>query len=166
MFPGIVFAIFFVLNALVWWEKSSGVVPFGTMFALVLLWFVISVPLMFAGSYIGNKTPTLEDPVKTNKIPRQIPQQAWYMQPLFSMLIYGGILPFDAVLIALLFVLTSMWLIQFYYILASLLHLHHPCCDVCRNNNCALLRPAVPWRLLLVMEGVIWLQVLYKVRDN
>uniref|UniRef100_A0A6V7QQH7 Transmembrane 9 superfamily member n=1 Tax=Ananas comosus var. bracteatus TaxID=296719 RepID=A0A6V7QQH7_ANACO len=28
-------------------EKSSGAVPFGTMFALVLLWFGISVPLVF-----------------------------------------------------------------------------------------------------------------------
>ncbi|KAJ8470951.1 hypothetical protein OPV22_025294 [Ensete ventricosum] len=78
MFPGIVFAIFFVLNALIWGEKSSGAVPFGTMFALVLLWFGISVPLVFVGSYIGYKRPALEDPVKTNKIPRQIPEQACY----------------------------------------------------------------------------------------
>nr|GMD77018.1 transmembrane 9 superfamily member 9-like [Ipomoea batatas] len=47
MFPGTVFAIFFVLNAIIWGEKSSGAVPFGTMFALVFLWFGISVPLVF-----------------------------------------------------------------------------------------------------------------------
>nr|GMD24311.1 transmembrane 9 superfamily member 9 [Ipomoea batatas] len=47
MFPGVFFAIFFVLNALIWGEKSSGAVPFGTMFALVLLWFGIAVPLVF-----------------------------------------------------------------------------------------------------------------------
>ncbi|KAG0485062.1 hypothetical protein HPP92_009141 [Vanilla planifolia] len=87
MFPGIVFAIFFVLNALIWGEKSSGAVPFGTMFALVLLWFGISVPLVFVGSYLGFKKPAIEHPVKTNKIPRQIPEQAWYMQPAFSILI-------------------------------------------------------------------------------
>lgn len=34
MFPGILFAVFFVLNALIWGEQSSGAVPFGTMFAL------------------------------------------------------------------------------------------------------------------------------------
>ncbi|MCI65015.1 transmembrane 9 superfamily member 4-like, partial [Trifolium medium] len=39
MFPGILFAIFFVLNALIWGEQSSGAVPFGTMIALVCLWF-------------------------------------------------------------------------------------------------------------------------------
>ncbi|XP_017697036.1 transmembrane 9 superfamily member 7-like [Phoenix dactylifera] len=119
MFPGIVFAIFFVLNALIWGEKSSGAVPFGTMFALVFLWFGISVPLVFVGSYLGFKKPAIEDPVKTNKIPRQIPEQAWYMQPAFSILI-GGILPFGAVFIELFFILTSIWLNQFYYIFGFL----------------------------------------------
>lgn len=119
MFPGIVFAIFFVLNALIWEEKSSGAVPFGTMFALVFLWFGISVPLVFVGSYLGFKKHAIEDPVKTNKIPRQIPEQPWYMQPCFSILI-GGILPFGAVFIELFFILTSIWLNQFYYIFGFL----------------------------------------------
>ncbi|KAK8931034.1 hypothetical protein KSP39_PZI016257 [Platanthera zijinensis] len=119
MFPGIVFAIFFVLNTLIWGEKSSGAIPFGTMFALVFLWFGISVPLVFVGSYLGFKKPAIEDPVKTNKIPRQIPEQAWYMQPAFSILI-GGILPFGAVFIELFFILTSIWLNQFYYIFGFL----------------------------------------------
>jgi len=119
LFPGIAFCIFFILNALIWGEKSSGAVPFGTMFALVLLWFGISVPLVFVGSYFGFKKPAIEDPVKTNKIPRQIPEQAWYMRPIFSILI-GGILPFGAVFIELFFILTSIWLHQFYYIFGFL----------------------------------------------
>ncbi|KAL6534806.1 Transmembrane 9 superfamily member 8 [Orobanche gracilis] len=119
MFPGIIFAIFFVLNALIWGERSSGAVPFGTMFVLVLLWFGISVPLVFVGSYVGFRKPAIEYPVKTNKIPRQIPEQAWYMNPLFSILI-GGILPFGAVFIELFFILTSIWLNQFYYIFGFL----------------------------------------------
>ncbi|CAL9769041.1 unnamed protein product [Musa acuminata subsp. burmannicoides] len=119
MFPGIIFGIFFMLNALIWGEKSSGAVPFGTMFALVFLWFGISVPLVFVGSYLGFKKPAIEDPVRTNKIPRQIPALSWYMQPAFSVLI-GGILPFGAVFIELFFILTSIWLNQFYYIFGFL----------------------------------------------
>ncbi|KAH7422147.1 hypothetical protein KP509_13G093100 [Ceratopteris richardii] len=119
MFPGAVFVVFFLLNALIWGEKSSGAVPFGTMFALVFLWFGISVPLVFVGSYIGFKKPAIEDPVRTNKIPRQVPEQAWYMQPIFCILI-GGILPFGAVFIELFFILTSIWLNQFYYIFGFL----------------------------------------------
>ncbi|KAL0316486.1 UNVERIFIED_CONTAM: Transmembrane 9 superfamily member 9 [Sesamum radiatum] len=69
--------------------------------------------------YVGFKKPAIEDPVKTNKIPRQIPEQAWYMNPFFSILI-GGILPFGAVFIELFFILTSIWLHQFYYIFGFL----------------------------------------------
>ncbi|KAL5558234.1 hypothetical protein UlMin_034445 [Ulmus minor] len=119
LFPGVVSAIFLVLNTLIWGQKSSGAVPFGTMFALLFLWFGISVPLVFVGSYVGFKKPAMEDPVKTNKIPRQIPEQAWYMNPIFSILI-GGILPFGAVFIELFFILTSIWLNQFYYIFGFL----------------------------------------------
>ncbi|KAL0010642.1 hypothetical protein SO802_005750 [Lithocarpus litseifolius] len=76
LFPATVFAIFFILNAVIWGQRSSGAVPFGTMFALVFLWFGISVPLVFVGSYVGFRKPAIKDPVKTNKIPRQIPEQA------------------------------------------------------------------------------------------
>lgn len=119
IFPGSMFVIFFILNALIWGQKSSGAIPFGTMFVLMFLWFGISVPLVFVGSYFGFKQPAPEDPVRTNKIPRQIPEQAWYMRPEFSILI-GGILPFGAVFIELFFILTSIWLNQFYYIFGFL----------------------------------------------
>ncbi|KAI9117636.1 hypothetical protein K1719_011802 [Acacia pycnantha] len=119
MFPATVFAVFFVLNALIWGQKSSGAVPFGTMFALVFLWFGISVPLVFFGAYVGFRKPAPEDPVRTKQIARQIPEQAWYMNPVFSILI-GGILPFGAVFIELFFILTSIWLHQFYYIFGFL----------------------------------------------
>jgi transmembrane 9 superfamily protein 2/4 len=54
-FPGVVFTMFFVLNLFVWGKKSSGAVPFGTMFALLVLWFGISVPLVYLGAFFGNK---------------------------------------------------------------------------------------------------------------
>ncbi|XP_057506326.1 transmembrane 9 superfamily member 7-like [Actinidia eriantha] len=119
MFPSILFSIFFVLNALIWGEMSSGAVPFGTMFALVLLWFGISVPLVFLGSFLGSKQPAMENPVKTNKIPRSIPDQPWFLSSVFSILL-GGLLPFGAVFIELFFIMTSIWLNQFYYIFGFL----------------------------------------------
>jgi len=119
LFPSVVFVVFFVLNLLIWGQKSSGAVPFGTLFALFFLWFGISVPLVFIGSYFGFKKPAVEDPVRTNKIPRQIPEQTWYMHPSLVILI-GGILPFGAVFIELFFILTSMWLHQFYYLFGFL----------------------------------------------
>jgi len=118
-YPGVIFAIFCVLNTAIWGQKSSGAVPFGTFIALFLMWFGISVPLVFVGSYFGFKKDPVTHPVRTNKIPRQVPSQAWYMQPIFSVLI-GGILPFGAVFIELFFILTSMWLHQVYYIFGVL----------------------------------------------
>ncbi|XP_051150458.1 transmembrane 9 superfamily member 7-like [Andrographis paniculata] len=119
MFPGVLFAIFFILNALIWGQKSSGAVPFGTMFALVFLWFGISLPLVFLGSFLGFKTSRTENPVRTNKIPRPIPMQPWYIKPIPTML-FGGLLPFGAVFVELFFILTSVWLNQFYYIFGFL----------------------------------------------
>lgn len=53
LIPGIVFATFFLLNFFVIFKESSGAVPFTTMLVVVGIWFVISVPLSFAGSWIG-----------------------------------------------------------------------------------------------------------------
>ena len=75
LFPGTASVVFFSLNLLVWGQASSGAVPFSTLFALIFLWFGISVPLVFTGSYLGFKREPLEDPVRTNKIPRQARHQ-------------------------------------------------------------------------------------------
>lgn len=107
--------IFFCLDLMIWGQKSSGAVPIGTLLAIAFLWLCVSVPLVFIGSYFGFKKPAVEDPVRTNKIPRQIPEQPWYMHGAFSCLV-GGVLPFGAVFIELFFILTSVWLHQFYYL--------------------------------------------------
>mmetsp|Transcript_10747 Transcript_10747/g.16107 ORF Transcript_10747/g.16107 Transcript_10747/m.16107 type:complete len:348 (-) Transcript_10747:23-1066(-) len=117
--PLTVFTIFFVLNLFLYGEHSAGFVPLGTMVALVALWFGISVPLVFVGSYFGYRKPAPEQPVSTNQIPRQIPQQIWYLQPGFAVMM-GGLLPFGAVFIELFFILSSIWLHQFYYIFGFL----------------------------------------------
>merc|ERR1719465_189330 len=120
MLPGTVFFVFFVLNFFVWAEKSSSALPFGTMFALLVLWLGISVPLVFLGAYFGYKRKNVDFPVRINQIPRQVPEQVWYMQPTFSIVV-GGVLPFGAVFIELFFILSSIWLHQFYYVFGFLL---------------------------------------------
>lgn len=51
--PGIVFATFFLLNLFLWIQGSSGAVPFTTMLVILGIWFIISLPLSFAGSWMG-----------------------------------------------------------------------------------------------------------------
>ncbi len=119
MFPGIVFTIFFTLNLFIWGQKSSGAVPFGTLVALLLMWFGISVPLVYLGSYFGYKRQAVEHPTKTNLIPRALPEKPWYTGPTFSVLV-GGILPFGAVFVEVFFILSSIWLHQYYYVFGFL----------------------------------------------
>lgn len=119
LYPGIFFSIFFILNLFIWGQKSSGAVPFHTMFALLVLWFGISVPLVFLGSYFGFRKASIELPVRTNQIPRQIPSQPWFIKPIFTSLV-GGILPFGAVFTELFFIMSSLWQHQFYYLFGFL----------------------------------------------
>eukprot|EP00475_Leptophrys_vorax_P027384 TRINITY_DN3905_c0_g1_i3.p1 TRINITY_DN3905_c0_g1~~TRINITY_DN3905_c0_g1_i3.p1 ORF type:complete len:489 (+),score=128.74 TRINITY_DN3905_c0_g1_i3:532-1998(+) len=120
LFPGFNFSVFFILNLVVWAKGSSGAVPFFEMFSILVLWFGISVPLVYLGSYLGQQRPPITPPVRVNQIPRQIPAQAWYMKPLFSVLV-GGVLPFGAVFIEVFFIMSSIWLHRFYYVFGFLL---------------------------------------------
>jgi len=119
LYPGITFSIFFVLNFFIWGQASSGAVPFGTMFALLCIWFLISFPLVWVGVWLGYRRELSDAPVKTNMVPRVIPSQAWYLNLLFTMVI-GGILPFGAVFIELYFIMSSVWLQRFYYVFGFL----------------------------------------------
>uniref|UniRef100_A0A336LZU5 Transmembrane 9 superfamily member n=1 Tax=Culicoides sonorensis TaxID=179676 RepID=A0A336LZU5_CULSO len=91
--PGTVFSLFFIMNLILWSKGSSGAVPFLTLIALLALWFGVSVPLTFSGAYIGFRKRPLEHPVRTNQIPRQIPDQSIYTQAIPGYFM-GGVLPF------------------------------------------------------------------------
>lgn len=117
--PGLVFALFFVLNLVLWINASSAAIPFGTLVALLALWFLVATPLVFIGSYFGFKKDTIEHPTRTNQIPRQIPTQYFYTRPVPG-IVMGGILPFGCIFIQLFFILNSIWSHQFYYMFGFL----------------------------------------------
>lgn len=117
--PGVVFTIFFVLNLILWAKDSSAAIPFSTLVALLSLWFLVSVPLTFVGSVFGFRKRPIEHPVRTNQIPRQIPDQSVYTQPLPG-IVMGGVLPFGCIFIQLFFILNSIWSNQMYYMFGFL----------------------------------------------
>lgn len=119
LYPAVVFGTCFVLNLFIWDRQSSGAVPFGTMVALLCMWFGISVPLVYAGYYFGYRKHAYQHPVRTNMIPRQVPAQPWFMNTVLCTLL-AGVLPFGAVFIELFFMLSAIWRNQFYYLFGFL----------------------------------------------
>lgn len=117
--PGFVFCVFFLLNLFLWAKQSSGAVPFTTMLVIIGIWFIISVPLSFAGSWLGFRSGAIEAPVHTNQIPRQIPPTTAYLKPIPSMLLVG-ILPFGAIFVELYFIMSSIWFSKIYYMFGFL----------------------------------------------
>ncbi|KAL7079130.1 hypothetical protein ACQ4LE_001181 [Meloidogyne hapla] len=119
LIPGILFGVFFASNLILWSKGSSAAVPFGTLCALLFLWLFISIPLTFIGSYFGFRAKRIQTPVRTNQIPRQVPEQTLYTKPLPGMLM-GGILPFGCIFIQLFFILNSIWSHEVFYMFGFL----------------------------------------------
>ncbi|KAH0510382.1 Transmembrane 9 superfamily member 4 [Microtus ochrogaster] len=101
------------------WKKGAFCVPFPTMVALLCMWFGISLPLVYLGYYFGFRKQPYDNPVRTNQIPRQIPEQRWYMNRFVGILM-AGILPFGAMFIELFFIFSAIWENQFYYLFGFL----------------------------------------------
>lgn len=92
-----------------WAQASSTAIPFGTLIALLILWLLVQLPLVYVGSWYGfEKVGAWTHPVKTNAIPRQIPAQPWYTKGT-QFILLAGLLPFAVIFIELLFVFKSVW---------------------------------------------------------
>ena len=119
-FPGFIFAVLLVLNSAVSTTGSANAVSAASMLTVLGLWLLLSVPLVFAGAYYGFKADKIEFPCRVSTLPRPIPAQPWYLfTPLVMVL--GGILPFGTVFVELFFILTSLWMDQYYYVFGFLL---------------------------------------------
>lgn len=114
LLPTTIFALMNLLNFVLVLNHSSGAVPFGTLLALVALWFLIHVPLSFLGTYFGLKAGGFQHPVRVNQIPRQIPPQKWYMR-LWPSALLAGLLPFGAAWLELFFIINSLFGNRVYY---------------------------------------------------
>ncbi|KAJ2463036.1 Transmembrane 9 super member 2, partial [Coemansia sp. RSA 2322] len=117
--PGTCWALLMLINLCLMAAHSSAAAPAGTLLGVMALWFVISIPLTIAGAYFGYKRKTIDPPVRVNQIPRQIPEQPWYLRPIPSALM-GGVLTFGAIFIELYFIMNSIWFHKVYYVFGFL----------------------------------------------
>ncbi|CCH41532.1 putative membrane protein [Wickerhamomyces ciferrii] len=117
--PGGILATFAFLNFFLIAVKSSGAVPAGTLLAIVVIWFVISVPLSAVGSILALKKEQLSQPVRTNQIPRQIPTQPLYLKTIIVALV-AGIFPFGSISVEMYFIYSSLWFNRVFYMFGFL----------------------------------------------
>jgi len=115
LFPGALFVVFLLFNIILAFLRSSGSVPFLDIVIVVFMWCCVSVPLVFGGAYVGYKQQAFEFPTKTSGIARSIPEPPMHMNPMVGMALFGCI-PFAAAYVELFFIMTSLWMDQFYYV--------------------------------------------------
>ncbi|ODV59981.1 transmembrane 9 family protein ASCRUDRAFT_108999 [Ascoidea rubescens DSM 1968] len=133
--PGTIFLIFIGLNFFLIWVKSSGAIPIGTMFAIIGIWFLISLPLSVIGSLLSFKSNNefLKKPVKTNQIPRQIPKEPIYLK-IWVVSLISGIFPFGSMAVEIYFIYSSIWFNRIYYMFGFLFF-----CFVLMTVTCSLI---------------------------
>jgi transmembrane 9 superfamily member 2/4 len=108
VFPGLCFGVFFFINFFLIGEESSGAVSFTLLLQIVMLWFGISVPLVFLGAFVGYSKPAIQNPSRVSKIPKPIQITPGYQKiKLVSFL--AGCLPFGSMFIELSYVMHSLW---------------------------------------------------------
>lgn len=113
--PGLLFATIFILNLFVWVQASSTALPFGTLIALVMLWLFVQLPLVYIGSWFGfERMGAYSHPIRANTIPRQIPEERWYLRS-GQKLLLAGLIPFMVVFVELMFVVKSLWVEKTFY---------------------------------------------------
>lgn len=114
-FPGVSFALFLIFNIFLFFYHSSGSVPFLDVLILAAMWCFVSIPLVFLGSYFGYQKEPLEHPTKTSTIARVIPDAPAILNPMF-MMCAAGMLPFACAYVEIFFIMTSLWMDQYYYV--------------------------------------------------
>jgi transmembrane 9 superfamily protein 2/4 len=119
-FPGLLIGMFMVLNIFLAIYGSSKTVAIFTIFCAFALWICISIPLVFVGSFIGFKREPISVPTRTNQIARVVPTQQSIIGYKYSSLIIGG-LPFSCAVIEVYFLMCSVWMNQYYYLMGYLL---------------------------------------------
>lgn len=109
IFCGPLFMTFCFLNTVAIVYNSTAALPFGTILVILLIWTLVTFPLLVLGGIAGkNSKSEFQAPVRTTKYPREIPQMPWYRGAIPQMGM-AGFLPFSAIYIELYYIFASVW---------------------------------------------------------
>lgn len=109
LFCGPLFVTFCFLNTVAIVYNATAALPFGTIVVIVLIWTLVTSPLLVLGGIAGkNSRIEFQAPCRTTKYPREIPQLPWYRSTVPQMAM-AGFLPFSAIYIELYYIFASVW---------------------------------------------------------
>jgi len=109
LFCGPLFLTFCFLNTVAIVYNATAALPFGTIVVIVLIWTLVTSPLLVLGGIAGkNSKAEFQAPVRTTKYPREIPPLPWYRGAIPQMAM-AGFLPFSAIYIELYYIFASVW---------------------------------------------------------
>ncbi|XP_020581503.1 transmembrane 9 superfamily member 2-like isoform X2 [Phalaenopsis equestris] len=109
LFCGPLFLTFSFVNTVAVAYSATAALPFGTIMVILLIWILVTLPLLVLGGVAGkNNRVEFDAPCRTTKYPREIPQLPWYRDTIPQMLM-AGFLPFSAIYIELFYIFASIW---------------------------------------------------------
>jgi transmembrane 9 superfamily protein 3 len=109
LFCGPLFLTFCFLNTVAIAYSATAALPFGTICVIVLIWTLVTFPLLVLGGIAGKNSKTeFQAPCRTTKYPREIPPLPWYRTTVPQMAM-AGFLPFSAIYIELYYIFASVW---------------------------------------------------------
>ncbi|XP_039126590.1 transmembrane 9 superfamily member 3-like [Dioscorea cayenensis subsp. rotundata] len=109
LFCGPLFLTFCFLNTVAIAYNATAALPFGTIVVIVLIWALVTSPLLVLGGIAGkNSKAEFQAPCRTTKYPREIPPLPWYRSTIPQMAM-AGFLPFSAIYIELYYIFVSVW---------------------------------------------------------
>jgi hypothetical protein len=109
LFCGPLFLTFCFLNTVAIAYSATAALPFGTIVVIVLIWTLVTSPLLVLGGIAGkNSKAEFQAPCRTTKYPREIPPLPWYRSTVPQMAM-AGFLPFSAIYIELYYIFASVW---------------------------------------------------------
>jgi len=91
-----------------------------TFAVLIVLWTIVCLPMVVVGARLGNKVAPITVPMEPQNVARAIPARPWNRKHGLPLLA-GLVLPFSSYYIEFSFVLSALWLHQFYYRMEFLL---------------------------------------------
>ena len=102
--------VFVVLNTIAWNANSTAALPLTTIFLILSILLFVHFPSTILGAVVGkNITTEYRPPCRTNRVPREIPQNVSWYRTFPAQIIMAGFLPFSAIYIELHYVFAAIW---------------------------------------------------------